>query len=121
MKQVVVIYLKTIFQIFCGRTEEIFENPFLAEGSRLESHKCRHEGGGFYITAPRLTGTNPAGRLPNICCLEISELCVGSKNSQNYWVPEHFPLSGILNKYIAQCFGNWVCFRLQVRGSLTKS
>jgi hypothetical protein len=36
-------------------------------------------------------------------------------NNQKHWVSGLYPSSGILNSYKAR-FGNWVCFRIQVRG-----
>jgi hypothetical protein len=37
-------------------------------------------------------------------------------NTQNYWVFGLCPLSGILETIKTQRFGNWICFRPQVRG-----
>jgi hypothetical protein len=38
--------------------------------------------------------------------------------TQNYWGFGLCPLSGILEAG-KQCFGNWICFRPQVRGKYT--
>jgi hypothetical protein len=40
-------------------------------------------------------------------------------NTQNQWVYELCPSFGIINNYGTQRFGNWVCFRPQVRGEKT--
>jgi hypothetical protein len=40
-------------------------------------------------------------------------------NTQNYWVFGLFPSSGILGTRKTQRFGNWICFRPQVRGEET--
>jgi hypothetical protein len=37
-------------------------------------------------------------------------------NTQTHWVFGFCPSSGILKNYKIQRFGNWICFRPQVRG-----
>jgi hypothetical protein len=38
------------------------------------------------------------------------------QNTQNYWVFGLCPSSDILKNYKTQRFGNWICFRPEVRG-----
>jgi hypothetical protein len=37
-------------------------------------------------------------------------------NTQTHWVCGLCPLSGIVNNYKMQHFGNWIYFHLQVKG-----